>query len=109
MDGKSRSGTIVAIEDGFAIVRVGDRLVHMPQQVMPAAAVGAEVAVDVGDWEFDARMLCVCLPVLLALAGALTQAVPVAGAVGGAALGVLFMRLAAHHGSAAAHHAGAEA
>lgn len=112
----TRTGTVIAIDDGFAVVlvavggdRAGDRLVHVPQQALPAALIGAQVTVHVGDWEFDARALCVCLPVLLALAGALTQAVPVAGAVGGAALGALSIWLVAHHGSAAAHHAGARA
>ena len=112
----SRTGTVIAIDDGFAVVRVavdggrgGDRLVHVPQQALPTATIGAQVAVEVGDWEFDARMLCVCLPALLALAGALTQSIPVAGAIGGAALGALAAWLVAHHGGAATHHAGAEA
>lgn len=106
---RSKTGTVIIIDDGCVIVRVCDRLVHVPQQALPAAAMGAEVAVDVGDWEFDARVLGVCLPPLLALAGALTLPVPVAGAVVGATLGALLMRLITHHRGAVAHHAGARA
>lgn len=108
----NRQGTVVAIDDGFAIVRIAvadgrpaERLIHVPQQVLPAAAVGERVAVEVADWELDARVLLICLPpVILALAGGLILG-SAPGAVAGAALGALMAWLATretHHGSARA-------
>ncbi len=102
-----QAGTVTAIDDGFAIVRItvdGEpRLVHLPQQVLPDAAIGDSVAIEVADWELDARVLLVCLPpVLLALAGAIVLD-SVVGVVAGTALGTLMAWLATretHHGGA---------
>ena len=97
----SREGRVVGIEDGFVIVCVDcddavhgrrqQRLAYVPQQVLPAAAVGQTVTIPLADWELDQRAFLVCLLPLAALAGAfvwpLFDGVAAFGATIGAAIG----------------------
>lgn len=99
-----RSGEIIDMKDGLAMVRmtVGagelrrQRLVFVPLHILAAPAHGQIIDVEVADWEFDRRVLRVCLPpLLLALAGGLLcawfgVASTAIGVITGAALGSLW-------------------
>lgn len=102
-----RSGEIIDLKDGLAIVRVTvgagelrrQRLVFVPLHVLAAPARGQIIDVEIADWEFDRRVLRVCLPpLLLALAGGLLcawlgVAATAVGVVAGATLGGLWAAL----------------
>ena len=101
----SREGTVVGIEDGFVVVCVasGDtpqcgrqRLAYLPQQALPAAAVGDMVDIALADWELDHRAFLVCLPPLAALAAAFVWPVfgdtAAFGAIAGTLIGGMLAR-----------------
>lgn len=104
-----KSGEIIDLKDGMAIVRVivgagerrRQRLVFMPLHLLATPARGQVIDVDVADWEFDRRVLWACLPPLLvALAGGLAGAwldlaATAVGVVIGATLGGIWAVLAA--------------